>query len=56
MIDVSKRKHKQDGSFVFDVEVALDDEGNTAVFDCVDEDHANRLVAEISRCVDTYAN
>ena len=56
LIDVFKRKHKQDESFVYDVEVAVDDDGNTVVFDCVDEEHANRLVSLISQCVDVYLN
>jgi len=56
LIDVFKREHDQDGSKVYDVEVAVDDDGNTVVFDCADEEHANKLVALISQCVDVYSN
>ena len=45
-----------DGSKVFDVEMAVDNQGNTIRMSCHDEDHANRLVAVISECLDVEPN
>lgn len=45
-----------DGSKVYDVEVALDENGNTARFHCVDEGHASRLMLAISECVEVEPN
>ena len=58
LIDVFKNKHKlEDGSFDYDVEVALNDgKGSTALFDCLDENHADRLISVISECTNVCIN
>lgn len=45
-----------DGSKVHDVEVAIPGQDNTVRFNCHNEQHAIRLVAVISECIDVEMN